>query len=310
MINEQRLIGKVALVTGAGGGIGRAHALELAAQGAQVIVNDRGGAVTGEGPHQDAALAVVREITDAGGTAIGDSGDVADWSDAEAMVEAALSRFGRLDIVVNNAGILRPRTIVGMGLEDIESVIRVHLLGSFAVTHFAACHWRERAKGGEPGGRLINTTSGSGLFGIGQANYAAAKAGIAALTQVAAGELERYGVTANAVAPTAETRMSAGIVPPGFAVHHVSRLVAWLASGAAREVTGRVFQVGGGHISIIDGWHLAGGIDEARGWSLAELDAAMPALIARGASATDITGYKPDDERSALLPAFELPGAS
>lgn len=309
-MNEQRLIGKVALVTGAGRGIGRAHALELASQGARVIVNDRGGAVTGEGPHPDAALAVVRQITDAGGVAISDGGDVADWSDAEAMVEAALSRFGRLDILVNNAGILRPRTIVGMGLEEIESVIRVHLVGSFAVTHFAARHWRERAKGGEPGGRLINTTSGSGLFGIGQANYAAAKAGIAALTQVAAAELRRYGVTANAVAPTAATRMSDGIVPASFAVHHVARLVAWLASDAAGDVTGRVLQVGGGHISILDGWHVAGGIDDARGWSLAALDAAMPALVACAAPAPDITGYRSNDERSALLPAFALPGAS
>ena len=303
------LAGRVALVTGGGGGIGRQHALALARLGARVVVNDYGGSVEGSGSDSGAATAVAREIVAAGGQALADAGDVGCWADAEAMVRRAIDNFGGLDILVNNAGILRPRTLVGMTEDDVRSVLHVHLFGTFATTHFAAAHWRDRFKSSaQTGGRLINTTSAAGLFGAGQANYSAAKAGIAALTMVAAAELVRYGATANAIAPIALTRMSVGIAPEHFTPEHAADLVCWLAGTTAQHTTGQVFNVGGGHISVVDRWHTGPGIDQSQGWSLADLDVAMPALLARAAPHPDLMGYYPGDLRSPLLPDLRLPG--
>ena len=307
-VADLRLAGKVALVTGAGGGLGRQHALTLARLGARVVVNDYGGSVDGKGSDAGAAAVVAQEIIAAGGHAVADAGDVGSWSDAQAMVCRALDNFGGIDILVNNAGILRPRTLVSMTEEDVRSVLHVHLFGSFATTHFAAAHWRDRYKSqGRGGGRLVNTTSAAGLFGAGQANYAAAKAGIAALTMVAATELARYGATANAVAPIALTRMSTGILPDTFSPDHVSELVAWLASEPAQDITGHVFSVGGGHISVVDRWHTGTAIDKPGLWNVDELDAAIPGLVASAAPHPDLVGYYPGQERSPVLPEIRLP---
>lgn len=303
-----RLAGKVAIVTGAGGGIGRVHAIRLARHGARVIVNDYGGPVDGSGRDASASRSVVEEITAAGGEAVADSGDVSAWADAESMVALALERFGRLDILVNNAGILRPKTIVGMTEDDVRSVLNVHLFGTFATSHFAAMHWRDRFKAkGVTGGRLINTTSAAGLFGHGQANYTAAKAGIAAFTAVAAGELGRYGATANAIAPIAVSRMSTGIVPDSFTPDHAAELVCWLGSDAGERMSGHVFNVGGGHISVVDRWHIGPGMDKEGFWTLDELDGGIPALVGRAAPHPDLMGYYPGEARSPLLPAMALP---
>lgn len=307
MTESARLNGRVALVTGAGNGLGRSHALMLAAAGACVLVNDRGGTVDGQG-EGDAASDVVSEIAAAGGVAHSDTTDVGDWNAVGLMMERALDRFERLDIVVNNAGILRPRTLASMSVEEMESVVRVHLLGTAATAHFAAEHWRTRHKQrGIGGGRLINTTSGAGLFGYGQANYSAAKAGIAALTAVAAEEFARFGATANAVAPTAETRMSVGIAPIGFAPEAVSELVCWLSGEAADSVTGHVFQVAGGHISIIDRPSVGAAIEREEGWTQGLLDDALPDLVSRAAAHPDVFGYRPGAVRSPLLPPLTLP---
>src|SRR4051794_12423077 len=207
--------GRVAIVTGAGRGIGRGHALELARQGARVVVNDIGASLDGEGADTGPAQAVVDEITAAGGEAVANTDDVADWAGAERLVGQAIATFGRLDALVNNAGILRDRMIVNMTEAEWDAVIRVHLKGTFAPLHHAAVHWRERAKAGEAvDARVINTSSTSGLFANpGQGNYGAAKSGIASLTIIAAKELGRYGVTANAIAPGARTRMTENLRP-------------------------------------------------------------------------------------------------
>ena len=204
------LNGKVAIVTGAGRGIGRAHALALAEAGAQVVVNDLGGTLAGEGADLSPAQQVVDEIEAAGGAAVADGENVADFAGAGRMVEHAVSAFGRLDILVNNAGILRDRMLVNMSEDEWDAVIAVHLKGHFAPTRHAAAHWRERSKAGEElRARVINTSSPSGVFGnVGQTNYGAAKAGIAGFTLIAAQELARYGVTVNCIAPNARTRMT------------------------------------------------------------------------------------------------------
>src|SRR6266567_4176813 len=218
---------RVAIITGAGRGLGRAHALELARQGAKVVVNDLGGSPSGVGADKTPAEEVVQEIISLGGEAIVNTDDVSDWEGAERLINQALNAFGRLDILINNAGILRDRMLVSMapedwdavirvhlrGPEDWDAVIRVHLRGTFAASHFAANHWRQRFKEEGPvQGRLINTTSASGIYGnVGQTNYGAAKAGIAAFTVIASMELARYGVTVNAVAPAALTRLTEGL---------------------------------------------------------------------------------------------------
>jgi NAD(P)-dependent dehydrogenase (short-subunit alcohol dehydrogenase family) len=264
------LEGKVAVVTGAGHGIGRGHALELARQGASVVVNDLGSARDGTGSGKDADE-TVRLITERGGVAVGSYADVGDEQDTQDLVDQAVGAFGRLDIVVNNAGIVRDRAVWNMTPEDFDLVIRVHLRGSWLMTHHAAVHWRSKAKAGEAvRGRIINTTSGAGLVGnFGQSNYATAKAAIAGLTLTTSLELWSIGVTVNAVGPGGLTRLSAGVAGTGGPIepdqlgedeYHPmdpagsSPVVAWLASDEAQHVTGQVIRVIRDKIYLMRGW--------------------------------------------------------
>jgi NAD(P)-dependent dehydrogenase (short-subunit alcohol dehydrogenase family) len=284
--------GRVVVVTGAGGGLGRAHALELARQGAKVVVNDLGADVHGDGPRRSApAEAVAAEIRAAGGEAIASADDVADWEGAGRVVAQALDEFGDLHAVVNNAGILRDRMLVNMTIDEWDAVIRVHLRGTFATTRHALDYWRARSKAGiDVDARVINTTSGSGLFGNpSQANYGAAKAGIASFTIIASRELSRYGITVNAIAPTAYTRMTAELGRYGpqegdtfdlYAPENVSPVVAWLASTHSREVTGRVFIAHGGFVGIADGWDRGPSLDKHSRWDPYVLDDVIPKLLA------------------------------
>src|SRR4051795_683168 len=258
------LSGKVAIVTGAGRGIGREHALALAGAGAKLVVNDLGASLAGEGSSEGPAHDVVREIEALGVEAIANGENVADFAGAGRMVQAAIDRFGRLDILVNNAGILRDRMLVNMEEHEWDAVIEVHLKGHFAPTHHAAARWRERSKAGEDvRARVINTSSPSGVFGnVGQSNYGAAKAGIAALTVIAAQELGRYGVTVNCLAPNARTRMTEsafGELPPpdGFDPldpGNNSPIVVALCAYEAQHITGQVFHVYGGAVNALRGW--------------------------------------------------------
>jgi len=288
--------GRVAIVTGAGRGIGRGHALELAREGAHVVVNDLGSAVDGTGADRGPAQVVVEEIRAAGGTAIGNGDDVSTWAGAQAVVTSAIESFGRLDVVVNNAGILRDRMLVNMTEEEWDDVIRVHLKGTFGPTHFAAAYWRERSKSGEAvDARVINTSSTSGLFANpGQSNYGAAKSGIATFSIIAAKELGRYGVTVNAIAPGALTRMtepllgSRGAPQVGEwnerAPENIAPLVTWLASPESAAVTGQVFLVSGGRIAIATGWGRGSGVDRGARWEPTELGAVVQKLIAEAQS--------------------------
>ena len=284
--------GRVAVVTGAGRGIGRGHALELARQGAQVVVNDLGGAVDGTGADEGPAQTVVDEICGNGGAAIANVDDVSTWAGAQAVIATAIETFGKLDVVVNNAGILRDRMLVNMTEEEWDTVIRVHLKGTFGPTHFAAAYWRERSKAGDPvDGRVINTSSTSGLFANpGQTNYGAAKSGIATFSIIAAKELGRYGVTVNAIAPGARTRMTENLssstpapAPDGWnerAPENVAPLVTWLASAASAGITGQVFLVAGGRIAVAKGWERGPGIDGGARWDPARLGELVPQLVA------------------------------
>jgi NAD(P)-dependent dehydrogenase (short-subunit alcohol dehydrogenase family) len=257
--------GRVAIVTGAGRGIGREYALMLADQGAKVVVNDFGGARDGTGGDVGPAQEVVDEITAAGKEAVAHIGDVSSLADAQAMVQLELDTFGGLDVLVNNAGILRDRMLFSMAEEEWDAVIKVHLKGTWASSRVAAEHWRNRAKAGETNdARIINTTSVSGIYGnAGQTNYGAAKAGIAAFTQIAAEELGRYGVTVNAIAPAALTRMTEGLgmgnapeeIKEQMSPAHIAPIVCWLASPQAAHVTGRVFDVSGRMLSVSESWH-------------------------------------------------------
>ncbi|CAN5433108.1 SDR family oxidoreductase [soil metagenome] len=256
--------GRIAIVTGAGRGIGREHALSLARHGAKVVVNDLGGAVDGSGSDLSPAEQVVAEIVGMGGEAVANADNVADWEGAQRMVNTAIETFGDLHVVVNNAGILRDRVLANMTEEEWDSVINVHLKGTFAPSRWAVAYWRERAKAGEPvSGRIINTTSVSGIYGNpGQTNYGAAKAGIAAFTNIAALEVARYGVTVNAVAPVALTRMTEGLGPApetdaereARAPHWIAPIVTWLASEESADVTGRVFEASGQTLAVAEGW--------------------------------------------------------
>ncbi|MEX2626968.1 MAG: SDR family oxidoreductase [Ilumatobacteraceae bacterium] len=256
--------GRVAIVTGAGRGIGREHALSLARHGAKVVVNDLGGAVDGSGSDLTPAEQVVAEIVGAGGEAIANTDNVADWEGAQRLVNAAVETFGDLHAVVNNAGILRDRVLANMTEEEWDAVINVHLKGTFAPSRWAVAYWRERAKAGQPvSGRIINTTSVSGIYGNpGQTNYGAAKAGIAAFTNIAALEVGRYGVTVNAVAPVALTRMTEGLGPApetdeereARSPHWIAPIVTWLASEQSADVTGRVFEASGEVLAVAEGW--------------------------------------------------------
>ncbi len=285
--------GRVVIVTGAGRGLGREHALELARQGAKVVVNDLGVGSRGEGRDASPAQEVVDAIGAMGGEAIANGADVADWGQARALVEEAIARFGRLDVVVNNAGFVRDRMFVSCTEEEWDAVLRVHLRGHFCVARHAAAHWRDEAKAGRtPDARIVNTSSGAGLLGsVGQSAYSAAKAGIAALTLVQAAELARYGVTANALAPIARTRMTEAVFAEamkkpelGFDTSdpaNVSPFVAWLSSSESKGVTGRVWEVTGGRISVMDGYREEASIDAGRRWDPAELGPRVSALLGR-----------------------------
>ena len=254
---------RVAIVTGAGRGLGRAHALALAAEGARVVVNDLGVSREGEEERSVPAEEVVAEIRDLGGEAVADGADVADWDQAASMIARAIDTWGRLDTLVCNAGFLRDRMLATMSEEDWDAVVRVHLKGHFAPARHAIAHWRDRTKVGEEiAARVVMTSSGAGLMGsIGQGNYAAAKAGIALLVVQASAEGGRYGVLVNGIAPDARTRMTEGVIydaeaPEGWDEKdpaNVSPLVVWLSSRAC-DVTGRMFEVGGGRLSVCDGW--------------------------------------------------------
>lgn len=254
--------GRVAIVTGAGRGLGRAYALMLARQGAKVVVNDLGGAADGTGSDATPAEEVVAAIRAMGGEAVTDTHNVADWEGAEALVDTAVRTFGGLDTLVNNAGILRDRMLVNMTEQEWDAVINVHLKGTFAPTHHAANFWRQQQKAGKKvDARVINTTSHSGLYcNIGQANYAAAKAGIASFSLVAARELQRYGVTVNAIAPRAETRMTHGLkewTPEQLERRDpewIAALVTWLASPEGASVSGRVFEAWGYGYTVAESW--------------------------------------------------------
>ncbi len=289
------LQGKVAIVTGAGRGIGREHALALAAAGASVVVNDLGGSVDGEGSDATPAQTVVNEIVAAGGKAVANYDDVSDFAAAEHMIERAVERYGRLDILINNAGILRDRMIVNMSEDEWDAVIAVHLKGHFAPLRHAAAYWRERSKGGdEVRARVINTSSPSGVFGnVGQVNYGAAKAGIAALTVIAAQELVRYGVTVNCLAPNARTRMTEmtfgdmeapeeGFDPldPG----NMSPLVVALCADEAQDITGQVFFVWGGSVNVLIPWEAGELFSSDAKWDADDLLARLRERFPEGAA--------------------------
>jgi len=285
------LDGRVAIITGAGRGIGREHALLFAAEGAKVVVNDLGGAMDGSGDDRTAAEQVVAEIIAAGGEAVANADDVADWDGGKRLIDAAVDAFGDVHVLVNNAGILRDRVLVNMTEEDWDSVVHVHLKGHFVPTRHAAAYWRERSKAGEEvKASVINTSSTSGLLGNpGQSNYGAAKAGIAAFSVIAAQELGRYGVRVNAIAPAARTRMTEStpglsdiVRPPadGFDIWdpaNVSPLAAYLAT-ADCPLTGRVFFVQGGTVSNFQNWTMTESIDRPGRWTVADLVSEMPRI--------------------------------
>jgi NAD(P)-dependent dehydrogenase (short-subunit alcohol dehydrogenase family) len=286
------LDGKVAIVTGAGRGIGRGHALLLAREGATVMVNDLGGDGRGEGADLTPAQSVVEEIRAAGGQAEVNGANVADWSAAEQLVSSTVETFGRLDILVNNAGILRDRMAFNMSEEEWDAVVNVVLKGSFAPARHAAAYWRERYKvtGTRVDGVIINTASESGLYGnSGQANYAAAKAGLVALSTVLARDLERIGVRANTVAPVAATRLLGTVmagrdVPEGeydpLAPEHIAPLVVWLCSDLARDVNGQVFAVSGARIQLVRGFHPVTQVDSGdEPWSPDRIESLRDRLL-------------------------------
>ena len=284
--------GRVVAVTGGGRGIGRAEALELARHGACVVVNNRS-----PGPAHE----VVELIEQEGGEAVAHVGDVADMAVAAELVELAVATYGRLDVLLNNAGIVRDRMLVNLAEEDWDEVVRVNLRGTFTTVSRAANYWRQLHKEGKPvDAAIINTTSSAGLFrNPGQANYAAAKAGVTSLTINAAYELARYGITANALAPAAFTDMTAHLIDPRkrdvdgfdpFDADNVAPLAAWLASMEARAVTGRVFEVKGGRIAVAEGWRIGPEIDIGRRWEAGDLAGPVAELLAKAQGNFDVTG--------------------
>jgi NAD(P)-dependent dehydrogenase (short-subunit alcohol dehydrogenase family) len=293
---------RVVIVTGAGRGLGRAHALALAEAGAKVVVNDLGATLSGDGVDEAPAREVVDTIRAAGGEAIAHFGDISDWATAEATIRAAVEAFGDLHAVVNNAGIVRDRMFVNSEADEWAATLKVHVVGHAAMAKHAAAYWRGQQKAGRPvDGRIVNTTSGAGLQGsVGQAAYSAAKGAIASLTLVQAAELARYGVTANALAPAARTRMTetafadAMRAPEGgfdaMDPANVSPLVVWLASPASRSVTGRVFEVSGGKLGLSDGWRPLPVIDKGARWSPEELTAVVTDLIERAPTPAPVYG--------------------
>lgn len=296
------LDGRVAIVTGAGRGLGREHALELARHGAKVVVNDLGTSLDGDGVSQGPAAEVVEIIRAAGGEAVANGADIADFAQAKGLVDQAIAEFGRLDILVNNAGFVRDRMLVNAEEDEWNAVLRVHLNGHFATMRHAAAHWRAEAKAGrQPEARVINTSSGAGLQGsVGQAAYSAAKGGIASLTLVAAQELGRYGVTVNAIAPSARTRMTEGPFADAMAAPedgfdkmnpaNVSPIVAWLASPEAGDVTGRVIEIEGGRVCVEEGWRHGPARDLGRRWESAEVGGILRELLAEAATPEAVYG--------------------
>jgi NAD(P)-dependent dehydrogenase (short-subunit alcohol dehydrogenase family) len=285
-------VSRSVIVTGAGQGLGRAHALALGAAGFHVLVNDVG----------QAADAVAEEVRAAGGTAVAHACDVADWDAAEGLIRAAVDAFGRLDALVNNAGIVRDRMLVGMSEQEWDDVVRVDLKGHFCPLRHAAAYWRERSKAGEQvEARIVNTSSGAGLMGsVGQGNYAAAKAGVVAMTQVAAVELARYGVTVNALAPAARTPMTEAVFAEtmsrpesGFDAMdpaNVSPLVVWLAGAGSGFVTGRVFEVEADRVGLCDGWRFGPRREVGRQWLPEELGDVVKDLLVEAVPPTPVYG--------------------
>ncbi|GAB5505900.1 MAG: SDR family oxidoreductase [Rhizobiaceae bacterium] len=275
--------GRVVIVTGSGRGLGRAYALALAAEGAKVVVNDLGVGTHGDTTAEKPADEVVKEIIDAGGEAVANFDDVADWDGGANIVKSAIDAFGKLDAVVNNAGFVRDRMFVSCTPEEWDAVIQVHLRGHFCVSRHAVDHWRAEAKAGRAvDARIVNTSSGAGLQGsVGQSAYSSAKAGIAALTLVQAAELARYGITANCLAPNARTRMTEQAFGEAmsarqgdfdvFAPENTAPLVSWLVSERSTDVTGQVFELIGGKISIALGWNDGPAFDKGSRWEAAEL---------------------------------------
>jgi NAD(P)-dependent dehydrogenase (short-subunit alcohol dehydrogenase family) len=288
------LSGKVAIVTGAGRGIGRGHALALAEAGATVVVNDLGGSLAGEGADLSPAQQVVAEIEAGGGEAAADGENVADFEAAARLVRRAIETFGRLDILVNNAGILRDRMLVNMTEQEWDAVIAVHLKGHFATTRHAAAYWRERSKAaGDVRARVINTSSPSGVFGnIGQTNYGAAKAGIAAFTIIAAQELARYGVTVNCLAPNARTRMTEETFDMSAPAEgwdpldpsNISPVVVALCADEAQDITGQCFHVWGGAVNALQPWDAGELFLAEHGWNADDLLAALRERFPDGAA--------------------------
>ena len=289
---------RVAIITGAGGGLGAAHAKVFAAEGCSVVVNDI---------NEAAAQAVVDEIAASGGKAIVNTSDITNYEDSGNAVKQAIDAFGGLDIVLNNAGVNRDRMFASMTEQEWDTIMAVHLKGHFCITSHAVHYWKDKSKAGEAvDARIINTTSGAGLQGsVGQSNYAAAKAGIAALTLNQAAELGRYGITANSVAPAARTGMTTAVESMAemmkkpeddsfdyWAPENVSMLLAWVASAESAEVTGRCFESEGGKISIADGWRSTKGIDKGAQWQPAEIGEAMDKLLAEEVPAQKVYGTK------------------
>ncbi|MBI4515123.1 MAG: SDR family NAD(P)-dependent oxidoreductase [Deltaproteobacteria bacterium] len=293
------LEGKVAIVTGAGRGIGREEALLMAQHGAKVVVNDLGGGFDGSGASTGPAQEVVNEIKKAGGEAVANGDSVSDFKAAKRIIECAADTFGKVNIIVNNAGILRDRMIFNMGEEDWDAVIAVHLKGTFNMSRHACEYWREEHKKGNLlNGRIINTSSDSGLLGnVGQTNYGAAKAAVALLAITIDREMAKYGVTANAIAPVARTRLTVDATPSTAAImgapvsegefdvfspRNVAPLVVWLASDDAKDIHGEVFRVGGGTVWLMQGWHSASKVQQHATWDAAQLGAKLKGEFAKG----------------------------
>lgn len=286
--------GRTVIITGAGGGLGRAYALAFAAEGANVVVNDI---------RREAAEAVVDQICSSGGQAIANDGDITTLGSAQGIVDAALAAFGEVHVLVNNAGVLRDRMFISLSEDDWDLVMRVHLKGHYCLANILGRRWRDQAKAGTPvAARIINTSSGAGLQGsIGQSNYAAAKGGIASLTLVQAAELARYGVTANALAPAARTAMTESAMPDmvkkpdddsfdAWAAENVAPLVVWLGSEASGHVSGQLFESQGGRISLGDGWRTGVTRDKGARWQVGEVGAAVDAILAEAPRAQKVWG--------------------
>ncbi|MEV0357220.1 SDR family oxidoreductase [Nocardia sp. NPDC050697] len=301
-MSEQICAGRTVIVTGAGRGIGRAHALAFAAAGARVVVNDLGSALDGAATGETPAEQVVSEIRAAGGEAVANGDDVADWAGSRNLVHQAIDTFGGLDVLVNNAGFVRDRMLVNLAEDEWDAVVRVHLKGHFAPLRHAAEYWRGESKAGRAvAARVINTSSGAGLQGsVGQGNYGAAKAGIAALTLTAAAEFGRYGVTVNAIAPSARTRMTETVFAEmmstqgsdfdAMAPENISPLVVWLGSPESGDVTGKIFEVEGGKVALADGWRHGTPIDKGQRWDPAELGPVVAKLIAESVPQEPVYG--------------------